>query len=99
MNSGLPDYTSDLNRDSSGTGLLSGFENTTVPTSSNTGARNYKCPRCGGEFNSWETKHYKYDGDGHRTEAITRTGFGIDHCPFCGLEKMKYDKDNDETTN
>jgi len=79
--------------------IFNRYEDTRIPNTTSAGVRNYKCPRCGGEFNSWETKYYKYDGDGNRREAVTRTGFGIDHCPFCGLEKMKYNEDSDENTN
>lgn len=70
-------------------------ENLTVPTHTNKGARNYKCPVCGGEFNSWETKYYKYDGKGNIRESMSRSGVEKDHCPFCGLEKMEYKEDGD----
>lgn len=42
--------------------------------------RNYKCPRCGGEFNTFSS------------ERVSRTK----KCPFCGLEKFSFEEENDE---
>lgn len=43
--------------------------------------RNFKCPKCGGEFNSWDTK----------------TLGGSDFiCPFCGLERGDYKVQDEE---
>lgn len=41
-------------------------------------ARSYKCPRCGGEFNSWERR-------------ISNGPSKTEHCPFCNLEKGEYE--------
>lgn len=38
--------------------------------------RRYKCPRCGGEFDTWDT-------DGLGTDRTQR-------CPFCGQEKYEH---------
>lgn len=47
--------------------------------------RDYKCPKCGGEFNEWEKTPGNNYSDG--------TTGGIDVCPFCGTRKMEYGKD------
>jgi len=43
-------------------------------------ARSYKCPNCGGEFDSWRSRS---PARLHRTR----------HCPFCDLERGEYDPD------
>lgn len=44
--------------------------------------RNYKCPKCEGEFNSWDQDKLSLTDDSET-------------CPFCGLEKGQYNPDNE----
>jgi predicted RNA-binding Zn-ribbon protein involved in translation (DUF1610 family) len=96
MNTGGDDILTDLPDNRTRRTPTLGFENTSVPTSSYNSARNFKCPVCGGEFNSWETRFYKLDGKGNKRESMTRSGIEKEHCPFCGLEKMEYDKEQQD---
>lgn len=62
-------------------------------------ARDYKCPSCGGEFNSWLKKYKqrnnvwlaKEDYPGSTMEKPTRN-----FCPFCNMERGEYEGDNNE---
>lgn len=42
----------------------------------NQSPRNYRCPECGGEFQTWDRKHVHSDKK----------------CPFCGRKKGEYDR-------
>lgn len=44
-------------------------------------SRNYRCPKCSGEFNSWDI------GDGYPRKYL---------CPFCGSVRNEYDNEEDE---
>lgn len=57
------------------------IENGRTTTTQN--SRNYKCPKCEGEFNKWDKQTNKF---GSRKPA----------CPFCGTTKGEYDGENTE---
>ena len=93
MSSNRTDLESlDLGIDTTGqtSDILNRYEDTTIPSTTSTNTRNYKCPNCGGEFNHWATRHYRYDSDGNKQLTIGRSGAEEKQCPFCGLTKFKY---------
>jgi len=47
--------------------------------------RNYKCPKCGGEFNQWDEKEER----GITVKEV---------CPFCGLERGEYDESDEDSS-
>jgi predicted RNA-binding Zn-ribbon protein involved in translation (DUF1610 family) len=61
-------------------------------TTCSTTSRNYKCPNCGGEFNQWAKRYYKYNEDGSRQLTSSRVGAKEQQCPFCGMAKFSYDE-------
>lgn len=46
-------------------------------------ARNYKCPACGGEFQTWDKRLV----NGPKRSEV---------CPFCNLERGQYDPDEEQ---
>ena len=52
--------------------------------------RNYKCPKCGGEFNEWDKKTVKGDTILDMGDSVIAHAIEKEYCPFCGLERGAY---------
>lgn len=72
------------------------YDGTRLPPLTAGGSRNYKCPNCGGEFNQWAKRYYKYMEDGTTQLSVGRTGAEEQQCPFCGMAKFSYDETNSQ---
>lgn len=80
----------------SGTGLPLGGG---LVSNSNRGgrpaARNYRCPACDGEFNSWDkviSNPKEAGGIDLTRQAANRKAV----CPFCGLERRSYEPEKSD---